>query len=77
MFGAAGGVQNFNILGNTHKYLALSNYKIPSTFVHCQLYDVPIAASKKVVGVKNSATTTYINLCRFSQPYFGKRLPKF
>jgi hypothetical protein len=44
MFGAASSVQNFDILANTVKTLALARCKIPSRFVHRQLDDVPLVA---------------------------------
>jgi hypothetical protein len=42
MFGAKGAVQNFDILSNTVKTIALAKSKIPSNLVHRQLDDVPI-----------------------------------
>jgi hypothetical protein len=44
MFGAASSVQNFDILANTVKTLALARCKIPSRFVHRQLDNVPVVA---------------------------------
>jgi hypothetical protein len=44
MFGAASSVQNFDILANTVKTLALTSCRIPSKFVHRQLDDVPVVA---------------------------------
>ncbi len=44
MFGAASSVQNFDILANTVKTLALAKCRIPSKFVHRQLDDVPVVA---------------------------------
>jgi hypothetical protein len=44
MFGAASSVQNFDILANTVKTLALAKCRIPSRFVHRQLDDVPLVA---------------------------------
>jgi hypothetical protein len=46
MFGAKGAVQNFDILSNTVKTLALARSHIPSKFVHRQLNDVPIVGPK-------------------------------
>jgi hypothetical protein len=46
MFGAKGAVQNFDILSNTVKTLALARSHIPSKFVHRQLDDVPIVGPK-------------------------------
>ncbi len=42
MFGAKGAVQNFDVLSNTVKTIALAQSKIPSRLVHRQLDDVPI-----------------------------------
>jgi hypothetical protein len=62
MFGAKGAVQNFDILSNTVKTLALAKSRIPSKFVHRQLDDVPI------VGPRNSGwceefLSTYKKIC--------------
>jgi hypothetical protein len=42
MFGAKGAVQNFDVLSNTVKTIALAKSKISSSLVHRQLDDVPI-----------------------------------
>jgi hypothetical protein len=46
MFGAKGAVQNFDVLSNTVKTLALARSHIPSKFVHRQLDDVPIVGPR-------------------------------
>ncbi len=44
MFGAYSAVQNFDIVANTVKSLALANCRIPSRFVLRQLDDVPVVS---------------------------------
>jgi hypothetical protein len=43
-FGPASSVQNFDILANTVKTIALSKCRIPARFAHRKLDDVPIVA---------------------------------
>ncbi len=63
MFGAKGAVQNFDVLSNTVKTIALAKSKIPSRLVHRQLDDVPIVGPRSSNWCEEFLDN-YKNICK-------------
>jgi hypothetical protein len=61
-FGGKPSVQNFDIVANTVKTLALCDCKIPNRLAHRQLDDVPVVAPKKT-GWCEEFSAKYKELC--------------
>jgi hypothetical protein len=76
MFGSASSVQNFDILANTVKSLALTKCSIPSRFVHRQLDGVPIVAPDNNNWC-SEFYNTYKEICGSINLELAKRSPEF
>jgi hypothetical protein len=75
MFGSASSVQNFDILANTVKSLALTKCSIPSRFVHRQLDGVPIVAPDNNNWC-SEFYNTYKEICGSINLELAKRMPR-